>query len=101
MPPALTQKENTHLKLHKEVLLQYLENPEKATRLALSNLKKWKSQGVHSPSYHQWEEILKNPTKVPEVLSSQTPEAIELRKSSPFAGLLPEKVRQAIIRQVP
>jgi hypothetical protein len=46
----------------------------------------------------QWERVLDDgPEAVMDVLTADTPFAAELRQNSPFAGLLSERERQAVL----
>jgi hypothetical protein len=45
-----------------------------------------------------WQSVLDDgPEAVLQTLTSQTPLAIELRQNSPFAGVLPEEERRAVL----
>ncbi len=46
-----------------------------------------------------WESVLDGgPETVLQTLTSQAPLAVELRQNSPFAGVLPEDERRAVLR---
>lgn len=45
-----------------------------------------------------WQSVLASgPEAVLQTLTAQTPLAIELRQNSPFAGVLPERVRAGVL----
>ena len=86
------------LRLHRIVEERYRETPADVIRFGLENLRRWRQNGVECDDFRIWEEILRFlPQRLPEVLSGSSEEAVRLRQSSPFAGLIPEASRQQIL----
>jgi hypothetical protein len=84
--------------MHRIVAELYLKSPEEVIRFGLENLKRWQRGGVDCDDYRLWEEILRStPQRLPEILRDPNEEAVRLRQSSPFAGLIPEESRQRIL----
>lgn len=96
---ALHQHHETRsLRMHRIVAELYLKSPEEVIRFGLENLKRWQRGGVDCDDYRLWEEILRStPQRLPEILRDPNEEAVRLRQSSPFAGLIPEESRQRIL----
>jgi hypothetical protein len=89
------------LKMHRIVEKRYREDPVGVVIYGLENLQRWKQKGVDCDDFRIWEEILRfSPQRLPELLGSFSEEAVRLRQSSPFAGLVPEESRQAILSAV-
>jgi hypothetical protein len=65
-------------------------------------LVRWRDQERIDPRYaDRWEELLSRP--LPEIrtaLADDSPEADDLRQSSPFAGMLSEPERKRVLREV-
>lgn len=90
--------ETRSLRMHRLVAQRYREQPADVIRFGLENLERWQRQGVDCDDFRVWEQILRsNPQRLPEILSSSGEDAIRLRQSSPFAGLIPEESRQQIL----
>ena len=86
------------LRMHRIVADLYLKAPEEVIRFGLENLKRWQRGGVDCDDHRLWEDILRStPQRLPEILSGSNEEAVRLRQSSPFAGLIPEESRQRIL----
>jgi hypothetical protein len=84
--------------MHRLVEERYRENPADVIRFGLENLKRWEQRGVDCDDFRIWEEILRMvPQRLPEILSGSSEEAVRLRQSSPFAGLITEASRQQIL----
>lgn len=84
--------------MHRIVEECYHETPADVIRFGLENLKRWRQRGVDCDDYRIWEEILRYaPQRLPQILSGSSEEAVRLRQSSPFAGLIPEESRQQIL----
>jgi hypothetical protein len=66
--------------------------------IARVNIDRWSGSGAHSnPYFNRWLEVLSLP--LPDILkaiTADTEEMIELRQSSPFAGVLTPKERWRI-----
>ena len=69
---------------------------------ALHLIWKWREQGKIDPRYAaRWERVLNMPVPmVRRVISSDDPEARDLRQNSPFAGMLSEPERLKILREI-
>jgi hypothetical protein len=71
--------------------------------IARANLRRWmESDGdfVH-PVHAEWLDILQflEPSELADFIESDTPKANRLRQSTPFAGILTEDERLAILRE--
>jgi antitoxin component of MazEF toxin-antitoxin module len=63
----------------------------------LANLHRWKRQDVWGPAYEQWREIAqdKDDGRLYAVMLGRDDDAVRLRQSAPYVGLLPrEEVRR-------
>lgn len=66
-------------------------------QFALDNISRWKQQGVDTPAYVEWLEILQRPVEsVCLILESESENSQRLRSSNPFAGLLSQDERNKI-----
>lgn len=98
MNPHHQLHETRSLRMHRLVAERYQAAPADVIRFGLENLKRWRRQGVGCDDFGVWEEILRStPQRLPGILSSSGEEAIRLRQSSPFAGLIPEETRRHIL----
>jgi len=70
--------------------------------IAKANLARWQAQngGELAPAHREWELALRflTSTELADFIESETPKANRLRQSSPFAGILTESERLAILR---
>ena len=90
--------ETRSLKMHLLVADRYRQSPAEVIRFWLMNLKRWQQNGVDCDDFLIWEEILHwAPHRLPEILSGSGEEAVRLRQSSPFAGLIADESRQKIL----
>ncbi len=86
------------LRMHRMVAERYRENPADVIRFGLENLNRWQQNGVGCDDFGVWEKILRfTPQRLPDILGGADEEAIRLRQSSPFAGLIPEESRRQIL----
>lgn len=86
------------LQMHRIVEERYQENPSEVIQFGLGNLKRWQQRGVDCEDFGIWEEILRlSPQRLPGILLGANEEAVRLRQSSPFAGLVTEESRQRIL----
>lgn len=98
MEPRHQLHEMRSLRMHRIVAERYHETPADVIRFGLENLKRWQHRGVDCDDFRIWEEILRSaPQRLPQILSGSSEEAVRLRQSSPFAGLIPEESRQQIL----
>lgn len=69
-----------------------LAQPDEVIGKALDNLRRWLdgAEGKGIAAYGEWQRILleKRPDEIAELLVSDSHDAIRLRQSSPFAGVL-------------
>lgn len=67
-------------------------------RTNLGRLRRAHSSGMSSRWLEAWQAVLSGgPEAVLQTLTSQTPKAIELRQNSPFAGVLSDHERRAVL----
>lgn len=91
-------QENRSLRMHGIVAELYRQDSENVIRFGLENLKRWQQKGVNCDDFRLWKDILEYfPQRLPEILNGSTEEAVRLRQSSPFAGLIPEESRRKIL----
>ena len=90
--------ETRSLRMHRMVADRYRESPADVVRFGLENLKRWQHAGVDCDDFRVWEEILRHrPESLAEILCGSSEEAVRLRQSSPFAGLIPEDIRHQVL----
>jgi hypothetical protein len=89
------------LALHRRVAERVVEDPGVLER-AQALLTEWRARGGRSqPLLDRWAEVLGGPTdEVVAFLTARTEEAAWLRSASPFAGCIPPREREAILREV-
>ena len=76
---------------------RYRDSPTEVIHFGLENLKRWQRAGVDCDDFQAWEGILRHhPETLPEILCSLHEDAVRLRQSSPFAGLIPQDSRMEI-----
>jgi len=82
--------------LHRAVAGRLVTEPDASLARARRNLRVMESANrPRSPWLSQWERILDHgPEEVARILTSESPEAVELRQNSPFAGVLSEPGRR-------
>jgi hypothetical protein len=86
------------LRMHGIVAEIYRQDSDYVVRFGLENLKRWQRSGVDCEDFQLWREILElAPERLPDILSGKGEEAVRLRQSSPFAGLVPEESRRKIL----
>lgn len=84
--------------MHRLVAERYAETPTVVIQFGLENLSRWQQRGVECDDFRLWEEILRDrPQRLHELLCSTDEEAVRMRQSSPFAGLIPEEIRQQVL----
>jgi len=84
--------------MHRIVAERFRADPDDVIRFGLENLSRWKTRGVECDDFQIWEDILRfSPQLLPEVLTGCGEEAVRLRQSSPFAGLVSEDIRREIL----
>jgi hypothetical protein len=99
--PELTRDQLKALWLHHAVAGRLVADPEEVLAKAASNLDRLKQvhpRGMAAMWLHRWQAVLDAGAEaVLASLTSRDPGAVELRQSSPFAGVLPEAERRAVL----
>jgi hypothetical protein len=91
-------QENRSVRLHGFVADLFRQDSARVIRFGLENLDRWQQRCVDCEDFQLWRDILESaPQRLPEILSGSSEEAIRLRQSSPFAGLVPEETRRKIL----
>jgi len=88
------------LALHRAIADKLRQHPE-LWRISQNNIKRWKEKmGGLPPALLEWEYLLKNRSKrqILTLLENSQEEAIRLRSSSPFAGILTQEERMKIFK---
>lgn len=97
----LTRDQNRSLWLGYAIAGKLVADPSEVLEKARKNLallERVHSGGSSSRWLAEWERLLDGPEEgVLEVLTSRTPRARELRQNSPFAGVLTEEERRAVL----
>lgn len=100
---ALRREEERSLWLHRALVGPLLRDPDKVLAHARANIIRWR--GAHRPDgmtqawLSEWEALLDSGVDaVAEVLVSRAPHAVDLRTNSPFAGVLDENERSAVLQ---
>ena len=86
------------LAMHCKIAQKISQNPELLDK-AKANLNRWceKSKAPQPYYFREWQEILERPwPQIAEVITRMSEEAIRLRSSSPFAGVLTADEREHI-----
>jgi Arc/MetJ-type ribon-helix-helix transcriptional regulator len=90
------------LLMHRLVGEHFRRSPAEVVRFALDNLQRWRQKGVDSDDFAVWERLLQSqPEKILQTIEGEDEEAVRLRQSSPFAGLVPEDDRRRILATIP
>jgi excisionase family DNA binding protein len=99
--PELTRDQLKALWLHRAVAGRLVLNPDAVLAKAESNLERLHRvhpDGMAAMWLNRWRKVLESGVEaVLDVLVSRMPDAVELRQNSPFAGVLPEPERQAVL----
>ena len=97
----MTTDQRRSLWLHRAVAGRVAADPDSALELARGNARRFLSRGASSGSarwLRRWLRLIDlGPDPVMEVLTSTSGVARELRQNSPFAGLLSESERLAVL----
>jgi len=85
--------------MHRKIAEMLREDPQGAVRYALGNLDRWQRQGVDCDDFEIWRNLLMaGPSdRLLDALISHGEEAVRLRQSSPFAGIVSSDDRQQIL----
>lgn len=99
--PELTRDQLKSLWLHRAVAGRLVADPDAVLDRAVTNLRRLQSvhpDGMAAMWLDRWRQVLEAGVEsVLDVLTSRSRDAAELRQNSPFAGVLPEGVRQAVL----
>ncbi len=76
--------------MHRLIAERLVAQPEMVIPKALDNLRRWTDGACLSGAYAEWHAILvgKKPEEIAALLVSEDEDAVRLRQSSPFAGVL-------------
>jgi len=91
-----TRDDRQSLWLHAAVAGRVARDPRGALEKARSNLRTMQTaHGVRNPWVQRWERLVDaGPEAVIRALVADTPESVELRQNSPFAGVLTDRERR-------
>lgn len=81
------------------VIAEKIRNDPRLLNIARGNLKRWRKRWAHeTPAwFREWDEILIWPwPRIAALITEQSENAVRLRQSSPFAGVLDAKERMRI-----
>jgi excisionase family DNA binding protein len=96
-PAGLTRDQQRSLWLHRAVAGKLALDPGRVRGRARRNLGRMRAahpRGRVRDDFDTWEALLDGPLdRLFEVLASTSPQAVELRQNTPFAGVLTEKER--------
>ncbi len=99
--PELTRDQLKSLWLHRAVAGRLVADPDAVLDRAAKNLQRLQSvhpDGMAAMWLDRWRQVLEAGAEaVLDVLTSRSRDAAELRQNSPFAGVLPEGMRQAVL----
>lgn len=89
------------LALH-ELIASRLSAEPRLVETARAKVEEWLARSIDArPLLEQWRDVLSRPLpEIIAVLRSRSEEAAWLRKASPFAGAIPPRERERIIRDV-
>lgn len=99
--PSLTREERRSLALHRAISERLVDSPEEVLDKARRNLSVMWDRHPHSRGVlAEWREILRWPVaRIAAMLVDPSPEARELRKVTPFAGVLDPRTRAEVYRR--
>jgi excisionase family DNA binding protein len=97
--PGLRREELRSLWLHRAVAGKVVVDPERAMARARANIERFRALQPRAAAWlDDWASILDcGPEAVLETLTSRSREAVDLRQNSPFAGLLMDDERAAVL----
>ena len=99
--PSLTREELEQLWLHRAVAGKFVTNPASVQAAATINLRRLRRLHPDGGAWawlDRWQVVLDDgPEAVLDVLTSSAAYAAEFRRSSPFAGVLSEDERNAVL----
>ena len=99
--PSLTRDQFKALWLHRAVAGRLVVDPDGVLAKASNNLERLRRvhrDGMAAAWLDRWQAVLDNGTEaVLDVLTSRSPDAVEIRQNWPFAGVLPVTERRAVL----
>jgi excisionase family DNA binding protein len=99
--PELTRDQLKALWLHRAVAGRLVTDPDGVLSKARANLDRLRQvhrDGMAAMWLDRWQATLDDGVEaVLDALTSRVPHAVELRQNSPFAGVLPETERRAVL----
>jgi excisionase family DNA binding protein len=99
--PALSRTETEQLWLHRAIAGRFVANPAALLAAAAINLRRLRRMHPEGRSWEwidRWQAVLdEGPESVLEALTSSAGYAVELRSTSPFAGILSEAERRTVL----
>jgi excisionase family DNA binding protein len=99
--PALTREQLEQLWLHQAIAGKFVSNPAAllaAAAITLRRLRRHHPEGMSWEWLDRWQVVIDNgPEAVLDALTSSAEYAIELRSTSPFAGILSEVERRTVL----
>ncbi len=99
--PELTRDQLKALWLHRAVAGRLVSDPDAVLAKAAANLERLRQVHPHGMAHiwlDRWQTVLEAGVEaVLDTLTSRAPDAVELRQNSPFAGVLPEAERRAVL----
>jgi hypothetical protein len=99
--PDLTRDQRRSLWLHRAIAGRIAENPQRHLRTARRNLTTMLEahpRGQAASQLRVWQQLLDGPVEsLLNVLCSPSPESADLRQNTPFAGVLTDAERRAIL----
>lgn len=99
--PSLTREELEHLWLHRAIAGKFVTNPasvQAAATINIRRLRRLHPEGSAWAWLDRWQVVLDDgPEAVLDALTSSAAYATELRRTSPFAGVLSEDERNAVL----
>lgn len=100
---SLTYEKLKSLYLHKSILDELRKDKDHVVSVALNNIEKWRdfhrSDGMSVKYLDEWKKILDNGNfqKLSKVLTGFDEYSCDLRQNSPFAGVLSDERRLAVL----
>jgi len=102
MESSHRKHEERSLLMHRLVAERLRRSPREVVCFALDNLQRWRLKGVDCDDFAVWERLLQSsPERILQTIEGEDEEAVRLRQSSPFAGLVPEDDRRRILATIP
>lgn len=99
--PRMSRQQSETLWLHRAVAGRLVRNPGAVLAAAQINLRRLRRMHPEGRAWEwldRWDAVLEQGVEaVLDVLTSSAAYAVELRATSPFAGILPEEERRAVV----